>query len=55
MSGIDRRTAIKVTGAAGIAFPVGAAQGLLTTSGARAQATRAAFRGLAKPTGCSIA
>jgi hypothetical protein len=39
MNGIDRRTAIKVTGAAGIAFPVGAAQGLLTTSGARAQAT----------------
>src|ERR1700733_13556288 len=27
MNGIDRRTAIKVTGAAGIAFPVGAAQG----------------------------
>jgi hypothetical protein len=39
MNGIDRRTAIKVTGAAGIAFPVGAAQDLLTTSGARAQAS----------------
>ncbi len=38
MDRIDRRTAIKVTGAAGIAFPVGAAQDLLTTSGARAQA-----------------
>jgi hypothetical protein len=36
MDRIDRRTAIKVTGAAGIAF--GAAQDLLTTSGARAQA-----------------
>ena len=39
MNGIDRRTAIKVTGAAGIAFPVGAVQNLLTTSGARAQAS----------------
>jgi Nitronate monooxygenase len=38
MDRIDRRTAIKVAGAAGIAFPVGAAQELLTTSGARAQA-----------------
>jgi nitronate monooxygenase len=37
MNGIDRRTAIK-TAAAGIAFPVGAAQGILATSGARAQA-----------------
>jgi Nitronate monooxygenase len=39
MDRIDRRTAIKVAGAAGIAFPVGAAQDLLTPSGARAQAT----------------
>jgi nitronate monooxygenase len=37
MDGIDRRTAIKVTGAAGIALPVGAAQDLLTTSGTLAQ------------------
>jgi nitronate monooxygenase len=36
MNGIDRRTAIKAA-AAGIAFPVGAAPGLLATGGARAQ------------------
>ncbi len=38
MDRIDRRTALKVVGAAGIAFPVGAAQDLLTPSEARAQA-----------------
>ena len=37
MDRIDRRTALKVAGAAGIALPVGAAQDPLTTSGARAQ------------------
>jgi nitronate monooxygenase len=42
MNSIDRRTAMKVT-AAGIAFPVGAAQDLLTTSGARAQLAPAAW------------
>jgi hypothetical protein len=39
MSHIDRRTALKAAAAAGIAFPAGAAQDLLATSGARAQAT----------------
>src|ERR1700733_1611387 len=42
MNSIDRRAAMKVT-AAGIAFPVGAAQDLLTTSGARAQLAPAAW------------
>ena len=37
MDRIDRRTALKVAGAAGIALPVGAAHDLLTPSGARAQ------------------
>jgi hypothetical protein len=55
MNGIDRRTAIKVTGAAGIAFPVGAAQGLLTTSGARAQATVCRVPEPGQTDGCSIA
>jgi nitronate monooxygenase len=38
MDRIDRRAAIKAMGAAGIAFPTGAAQDLLTTNEARAQA-----------------
>src|SRR5271165_6039891 len=38
MDRIDRRTAIKAAAAAGIAVPAGAAQDLLATSGARAQA-----------------
>ena len=38
MDRIDRRTAIKAAVAAGLAVPAGAAQDLLTTSGARAQA-----------------
>ncbi len=51
MDRIDSAPALKVVGAAGIAFPVGAAQDLLTPSEARAQAP--------PPTGqtggCSIA
>jgi hypothetical protein len=39
MNGIDRRRAIKAAAAAaGIAFPVGAAQDLFASSAARAQA-----------------
>jgi hypothetical protein len=40
MDRIDRRTAIKVTAASGVALSGGAAQDLLTTTGARAQAAQ---------------